>query len=1166
MKKILLALSVFAGLASKAQNVYRDFVDGQIYVQFSAGSLKQVAKDDPRNIDFSKISSVQSILKKYGVQKASKPFYMADDDARLPYIVKFEFTQKTKVADLIGELEKVSGIAYAEKVPAMTTFTTPNDPNYGLQAHLPQINAPNAWNVFNGNSNVLLAIVDNAVQWTHTDLVANVYTNTAEASGVAGVDDDGNGYVDDINGYDVGDNDNDPLPPNNTFDHGTHTSGIAAARTNNAVGVAGIGWNIRLLPVKCTMNTSPATQVDNGYGGIIYAAKSGARVISCSWGGAGGGAAGQTVIDYAWSKGSIVVAAAGNSNVNTPNYPGAYNNVYCVASCNGSNVKSSFSNYGNWVDITAPGENIYSTVPTNSYNYMSGTSMATPLVAGLCALMLSKCPLMTQTNVLNCISSTAVNIYSIGANATYSPGLQLGAGRIEAFAAMNCAASFSAAPPIANFYTLTRTVCPNVPVVFKDSSLYLYTPASWSWTFQAGTPATSTSSNPTVQWTTPGTYSVGLTVTTPNGNNPKTRTAYISIVTPTTLPLNEGFQAATFLPVNWTSYNVGNDNIYWSRANFCGGFGTSTACATFDNYDLDASGDRDEMRTPRYDFTSVASAHLRFDVAYKEFDNVYSDTLRVKLSNNCGSTWSYFYTKGGSVLSTNPGTLQANTFTPTAGQWRTDSIDITAFSAGQANIMASFENHGRYGQALYLDNINLFFPAPVANFNTPPPVCAGTSVSFTNTTTGATSYTWNFPGASPATSTLTNPSTTYTSGGIFTASLTALNGTTTITVTKTLSINGIPTVAVNNQTICSGGTATLNATGAQTYSWSTGFVGNPLLVTPPTNTVYSVTGNSLGCISSTTVSVTIGSQLSVFITPSQPSVCAGGTSTLTASGAVSYTWNNNSNATAIVVTPTSSTTYSIIGSNGACTGTTLLTVTVVPTPTISVSTVPSQTICLGKTATLTANGSYTNYTWVTPTVNASSVTVSPSVNTSYTVYASAAGGCNTSSVVNMVIKPVPNAATTTTNASCQGCPDGIAEVVASGGVGPYTYQWLPVGGTQSVVNGFTDGCYTVVVTGANSCSTSTTACVGFDITTGLKSNSIGSNLLIYPNPASAYVTIEYNGVIFNCSMYNNLGQLVIEKNVNQNSAFISTGELAKGVYTIVIEQGKEKFRRKLVIQ
>jgi hypothetical protein len=540
--------------------------------------------------------------------------------------------------------------------------------------------------------------------------------------------------------------------------------------------------------------------------------------------------------------------------------------------------------------------------------------------------------------------------------------------------------------------------------------------------------------------------------------------------------------------------------------------------------------------------------------------------MRVKLSNNCGASWTYFYTKGGSQLSTSPGTLQANTFTPTAGQWRTDSIDITAFSAGQGNIMASFENHGRYGQALYLDNINLFFPAPVANFNVPPPVCAGTSVSFTNTTTGASSYTWNFPGASPATSTLMNPSTTYTSGGVFTASLTALNGTTTITVTKTLSINGIPNVAVNNQTICAGGTATLNATGAQTYSWSTGFVGNPLMVAPPTNTVYSVTGNSLGCISSTTVSVTIGSQLSVYITPSQPSLCVGGTSTLTASGAVSYTWNNNSNATAIVVSPTTSTTYSIIGSNGACTGTTVLTVSIVPTPTISVTTVPSQSICLGKTATLTANGTYTNYTWVTPTVNASSVTVSPNVNTTYTVYASAAGGCNTSSIVSIVIKPVPNAVTSTTNASCQGCPDGIAQVVASGGVGPYTYQWLPVGGTQTLVNGFTNGCYTVVVTGANGCQTSDTACVGYDLPTGIKSNASGSNLLIYPNPASAYVTIEYNGAIFNCSMYNNLGQLVIEKNMNQNAAFISTAELAKGVYTIVIEQGKEKFRKKLVIQ
>jgi serine protease len=1172
MKKLLSSLFICLTINSIfSQNVYKDYVDGEIYVKFNPWALKQVSRENPNNIPLEKLSDVNKILSKYGVSRAYKPFFQASDDARLPYILKFEFSQKNNVNAFVNEISKVYGVEYAEKVPAVNSFTTPNDPSYGLQTQLPQINAPNAWNVYNNNSNITVAIVDNAVAWTHSDLVGNTYTNAIEAAGIAGVDDDNNGYIDDFNGWDVADNDNNAVPTNTLMDHGTHCAGIAGARNNNGNGIGSIGWNIKIIPVKCTTDGGAVATIGNGFGGIIYAAKAGARVISCSWGGAAFAAAEQTVIDYAWGKGCILIIAAGNANTNVPSYPGAYNNVYCVSSCGATNVKSGFSNYGQpgnaWVDICAPGENIYSTLPNGgagTYGYLSGTSMATPLVAGLAGLMLSKCPFMTQQNVLNCISSTAVNIYTIGANSTYSPGLQLGAGRIEAFAAMNCAAAYLLVPPVANFFTLTRNTCPNTPIVFQDSSLYA--PTGWSWSFQGGTPATSTLSAPTVQWALPGTYSVALTVTNANGNNAVTKVSYITIAGPIALPLTEGFQTLPFLPNNWTPYNVGNDAFYYTRYTGTGGFGTSTACATYDNYDLDASGTRDEMRTPKYSFANVVSAHLRFDVAYKEFDNVYSDSLQVKLTTNCGTSWTSMYFKGGSALSTSPGTLQANLFVPLAAEWRRDSIDITALSAGQANVMASFINHGHYGQAMYLDNINLFFPAPTTNFIVPPPVCPSVAVTFTNTSSGAATYTWNFQGGSPATSTLTNPTITYTAGGVYTASLTAQNGTTTILLTKTLSINSTPVIAVNNQTICAGGQATVTASGAGTYSWSNGFNGNPLLVNPAINTVYTVTGTLLGCVNTNTVSVTIGSQLAIFIAPSQPTVCSAGASTLSASGAVNYTWSTGANSIAIVVTPTANSTYSIIGTNGACTGTSVITITVVPTPSMNISASPSASICLGQTATLTASGAYSAYTWVTPTVNAASMTVSPAANTTYTVYATAAGGCATNSVFAVVIKPLPVAAVTMTNATCGACPDGQAQVVASGPAGPFTYQWLPVGGTGSFVSGFTQGCYSVNVNGANGCTVQNTICVGADsISTGVKAfQQKFASLLIYPNPAHDHLFIEYQGT-FNYSLYNNLGQLIIERNSNQNMAFVQTNDLSKGVYTIVVEQGNEKIRKKLII-
>ncbi|MEO6301960.1 MAG: S8 family serine peptidase, partial [Bacteroidia bacterium] len=582
MKKILSAIIIclcFNTIFS--QTVYRHQVDGEVYVKFTKAALKDVSKEDPNNIPLAKLVLVNKILVKYGVTRAYKPFYQADDDAKLPYILKFEFSQIAKVDAFIYEIKNISGIEYAEKVNLNIADVTPNDPTFGV--HLTQINAQNAWNVFNstanGNSNITVAIVDNAVDRAHPDLAGNIYTNPLEIAGNL-IDDDGNGYVDDVNGWDAADNDNNTIPTLIGMNHGTHCAGIAGANTNNGVGVASIGWNIKIIPVKCQTDAGNTTSIPAGYQGIIYAAKIKAKVISCSWGGVGtASSAEQSVIDYAWNRGCIVICAAGNDG-GTPNetvlhYPAAYNNVYCVASVATNNVKSGFSCRGTWVDIAAPGESIMSTTPSSGYMSFSGTSMATPLVAGLAGLMLSKCPFMSQTDVLNCISANAVNIYTIAANSTYSTGLQLGAGRIEAFASMNCAATFLTYAPIANFFSLTQNICPNVSISFIDSSLYA--PTNFTWTFQGGTPATSTSSNPSVFWASPGTYSVSLKAANANGNNTKVKLSYITVAGPIALPLSEGFQATQFIPVNWTAFNINNDANYYARVTgpTLGGFGTS---------------------------------------------------------------------------------------------------------------------------------------------------------------------------------------------------------------------------------------------------------------------------------------------------------------------------------------------------------------------------------------------------------------------------------------------------------------------------------------------------------------------------------------------------------------------------------------------------------------
>jgi serine protease len=1385
MNKFLLLLITIACFAHlSGQTVFKDYTDGMVYVKLSKATAKTIPVNNPRHVPLASLKIFESLLTKYEVKRAYLPFYQAKDDRNLPYIYKLEFKKINAINAFIEELSAIKGVEYAERVPLMKTDITPNDPTFPAQ--LTQINAQNAWNVFNGGSNITVAIVDNAVMWTHQDLVANTYTNTGETAG-NGIDDDANGYIDDVNGWDVMGWDNNAIPTQTLMDHGTHCAGIAGARTNNSIGIASIGWNIKIIPVKTTADASSTSSIDDGYGGIIYAARAGARVISCSWGGGGFAQSEQNVINYAWNKGCLVVAAAGNSNSSSQSYPGAYGNVYCVASIGSGDVKSGFSNYGSWVDISAPGEGLYSTIPnstTGTYGFKSGTSMATPMVAGLAALMLSNCSTMTQTDVINCISSTAVNIYTLSGNATYSTSNQLGAGRIEAYAAMNCASFYLTVPPIANFFAFPLNTCPNTPVTFFDSSLYIPLGTTRSWTFQSGTPSTATSSNVSVQWSAPGTYSAALTVSNTFGSNTKNKLAYVTVAGPIALPLVEGFQQPAFLPANWTPNNIFNDAIYWNRVTGIGGYGTSTACAVFDNYNIDAAFERDEMRTPKYIFTNVAAARLRFDVAYARYNAFFSDTMEVKLSTNCGATWTSIYLKGGTALSTRSD-LSANTFTPTNAQWRTDSVDITALTAGQGNVMFSFINRGHYGQAIYLDNINLAFPTPTLNAAIPASVCVGASFNSTNTSVGAATYTWNFPGGSPASSSAASPTASFAAAGLYTVTLIGLNGTTTTSATRTINILALPVVSVNTPTICNGSVTTLTASGTNSYTWSgfpagptlsvsppittvytvtgsdgacsavknatvfinpnptvtvnspticsglsailsptgatsytwtygTSFSTTPVLVmTPPatavytltgsngncssqitgtvlvnatptlsaanpticsgsavtlsvsgansflwntgptTNTIsvsplltnnYTVTGTSLGCSSSKTVTVNVQATPNVSVNGTPLIICASGVATLSATGANTFSWSNSLTAPTITVNPLSTTVYMVTGTSTLCSSSSQITVSVIAAPGIVVSTSPiSSNICSGSSATLNVSGPYSNFVWSGPGAPVSATVVSPTSSSAYTVTASSANGCGTSSVVNLVVNANPvsviaftNAGCTNTcsgianalsssgtapysyvlnggncntlpcnnlcvgaytlqtsdaagcvststfaisapvnnltlsvvtaSATCSTCPTGTGAVNVSGGLAPYSFSWTPNGGNAATSTGLLPGCYTISLNDANLCPSQTSLCIGIWNTTGINLNEADNNLLlIYPNPAQNLVTVEYNGIIFDYSIYNNLGQLVRERSNNQNMAVVRIEDLAKGVYLIEIRNGSGKVNRKLVI-
>lgn len=245
-----------------------------------------------------------------------------------------------------------------------------------------------------GSKDIIVAIIDTGIQWDHPDLKANLYTNPGEIADNR-KDDDGNGFIDDLHGWNFNKN---TANSNDDNGHGTHCAGVIGAAGNNKVGVAGINWNVSLMPVKFLSASGSGTMVD-AVNAINYARMMKVNVMSNSWGGVGFSQSVYDAIKSASDAGILFVAAAGNNGAsndgNNPVYPGSYDlpNVVSVAAIDNKDKLASFSNYGaTHVHVAAPGVNIYSTFKGSKYKSESGTSMAAPHVAGIAALMLSKYP------------------------------------------------------------------------------------------------------------------------------------------------------------------------------------------------------------------------------------------------------------------------------------------------------------------------------------------------------------------------------------------------------------------------------------------------------------------------------------------------------------------------------------------------------------------------------------------------------------------------------------------------------------------------------------------------------------------------------------------------------------------------------------------------------
>lgn len=340
-----------------------------------------------------------------------------------------------EVDQVLPAYNSTPGIRYAEpNYVVKIAATTPNDPrfnelwgmhNTGQTGGTPgaDIHAPETWDFNTGSREIVVAVIDTGVDYTHPDLTNNIWTNLGEIPG-DGIDNDGNGYVDDIHGYDFVNLDGDPMDDN---DHGTHCSGTIGGEGNNNLGVAGVCWQVRIMGVKFLSAYGGGSTAD-AILSVQYATLMKAKVMNNSWGGGGYSQALKDAIEAAGAAGIIFAAAAGNSGTDNdliPFYPSGYDspNIVAVMSTDDHDVRSSFSCYGlTSVDLAAPGSDILSCQPGGGYQYMSGTSMSTPHVSGACALLLAANTNLSVAQVKQALLSTVDPVV---------PGLCVSGGRLN---------------------------------------------------------------------------------------------------------------------------------------------------------------------------------------------------------------------------------------------------------------------------------------------------------------------------------------------------------------------------------------------------------------------------------------------------------------------------------------------------------------------------------------------------------------------------------------------------------------------------------------------------------------------------------------------------------------------------------------------------------------
>jgi len=370
----------------------------------------------------------------FGMMSLSKPkasAIIADSSLQNFYLLKTD----RNVRSICAELRKDPDVEHAQPNYIYERCGDPNDPEFPDQYAHQLIQMADAWDISTGSRDIVVAVLDTGVDVNHPDLKVNIWINEDEIPN-NDIDDDNNGFVDDVTGWNFADDSNDVIPDDiwsSVAGHGTQVAGVIAGVGNNGIGVSGVNWQSSIMALRLSTEMTTAEVA----AGLDYAAANGANVINMSFGGADSGPEGdqavKEAIDNAYAQGILLVASAGNADTSEPLYPAAYYNVMAVSSTNGEDIKTGHSSFGHWVDIAAPGTDIVTTDLDNEYIATAGTSFSGPYVAAVGALLLAHDPNLAHVDVRAILENTTDPVYY----GDIDPDLgYVGTGRVNAYTAL----------------------------------------------------------------------------------------------------------------------------------------------------------------------------------------------------------------------------------------------------------------------------------------------------------------------------------------------------------------------------------------------------------------------------------------------------------------------------------------------------------------------------------------------------------------------------------------------------------------------------------------------------------------------------------------------------------------------------------------------------------